>query len=135
MRIVLDTNVLITYFWEGSAVREIMQNKELMFFTSQKALQELLKYKKHVMKKARITSKLFDALLDDMKMVIPFVPNKEYSDKMAVALKISPDKDDAEFIALAMKLKCPLWSNDKALSNIKTLQVITTHDVIRLLVP
>ena len=33
------------------------------------------------------------------------------------AVKISPDKDDAEFFALCLKFSCFLWSNDSMLKN------------------
>lgn len=41
---------------------------------------------------------------------------KSYKNK---ALKILPDPDDAHCIALALKRKCAIWSNDKNLKKAK----------------
>lgn len=45
-------------------------------------------------------------------------------------LKISPDPDDADFIALALKAGFPLWSNDRRLKGIEEITVLNTEDVV-----
>ena len=43
------------------------------------------------------------------------------------------DKDDVDFIALALKLNLPIWSNDKDLKKQTLAKVYTTKEVISLL--
>ncbi|NJE77343.1 PIN domain-containing protein [Thermococcus sp. ES12] len=47
---------------------------------------------------------------------------------MPIALEITPDKDDADFVALSLKANAPLWSNDKRLKKIKEIEVVNTRD-------
>lgn len=46
---------------------------------------------------------------------------------------IIKDEKDIEYLALAMKLKMPLWTNDKLLKNQNLVKAITTADLIELL--
>jgi len=41
------------------------------------------------------------------------VPVSEYKDFRQEAESISPDPNDMQYFALALKLCCPIWSNDK----------------------
>ena len=43
---------------------------------------------------------------------------------------ISPDADDTAYIALALHLNCPIWSNDKKLKKQDKVKVITTKELL-----
>ncbi len=49
---------------------------------------------------------------------------------MHQAKSICPDPDDIQYFALALKLGCPIWSNDKALKEQNTVEVISTGELI-----
>ncbi len=51
------------------------------------------------------------------------------------AIKILKDIDpgDVQFLALAMALNCPIWSNDKDLKKQKVVKVYTTQKIPELL--
>jgi len=54
----------------------------------------------------------------------------EFRKFLKTALRHSPDKNDAPYIALALKLGCPLWSNDKALKKQEKAIVISTEELL-----
>ncbi len=56
-----------------------------------------------------------------------------YAEFIPLALRITPDKDDADFVALSLKTNAPLWSNDKRLKEIKEITVLNTKDLLKLL--
>ena len=63
-------------------------------------------------------------------IVAPFLFKSFISD----AKEISPDEDDVHYLALALKMGIPLWSNDRALREGQDEVVVyTTQDLIRLL--
>ena len=64
--------------------------------------------------------------------IVEFIPLEEYSSFMKEALAI-PDPDDIDFTALALKLDCPLWSNDKELKQQTVVKVFSTSDLISFL--
>jgi predicted nucleic acid-binding protein len=59
------------------------------------------------------------------------VPREEFEEYLEMAEKISPDPDDFMYFALALKLKCPIWSNDKELKKQNKVIIYSTEDLTR----
>ena len=75
----------------------------------------------------------FYNLLEVLKRRIVLVPLEELTEYVEEAEKITPDPDDMAYIALALKLNCPIWSNDKELKEKQTVvKIYPTHKLIRL---
>lgn len=130
MRLIVDTNILFSFFWEGSITHKLLFKQDLELFSPQYALEEINKYKKEIMRKSRITDKRFKQLREDLAIAIVFVAEKDYCDQLKEGLALCPDPDDADFMALALKMKLPLWSNDKHLKKQKALNVVSTSDLL-----
>ncbi len=64
-------------------------------------------------------------------IVIEIVPAYEYSGFLSEAREITPDIKDAEYFALALKLGCPLWSQDSKLKKQSKVEVLTTKDLLQ----
>ena len=47
------------------------------------------------------------------------------------AERISPDFFDAPYFALALKLECPIWSNDKKLKQQKRIEIFSTEEMFQ----
>jgi len=58
------------------------------------------------------------------------IPKEEYATRLADAALISPDPDDVPYLALALTLGIPLWSNDKALKGQTNVKVLATSDLL-----
>lgn len=43
------------------------------------------------------------------------------------------DKNDTVFIALALALNCPIWSNDTDFKKQRNVKVYTTEDLLKML--
>ena len=130
MRLVVDTNVLFTYFWEDSFSKGILVDQDLEFFAPEHALFELKKHQKEIQEKTKISDEDFKKLLRDLATFVEFIPLKEYSQFLSKASSI-PDKDDVDFIALALKMNCPIWSNDSHLKEQSSVKVFTTNELIK----
>jgi len=61
--------------------------------------------------------------------VVPVADFRKYSKK---AKEISPDPDDTVYFALALKLNCPIWSNDLQLKKQDSIKVYTTEEIIKI---
>ncbi len=133
MKFVIDTNILFTFFWQNSSTKKLIQDKKIELFSPLFALHELSNYKSEIMQKTKITKEEFTILFNDLKKYVSFIPSKEYKSYQEQAKSLSPDKDDVDFIALALCYKCPLWSNDKDLKNIDEHTILTTKEIILLL--
>lgn len=130
MIIVADTNILFSFFWKNSFIRQILISPNMEIFSPEFAINELSKYSNLILNKAKISKKEFILELKKLKSFIKFLPKKEYIKFMEEAEKISPDKEDANFLALCLKLNIPLWSNDKELKKQDKVVVLNTEDII-----
>ena len=61
---------------------------------------------------------------------IKLIPYEEFEQFMDEAEKISPDPKDTEYLALAIKLNCYFWSNDKKLKTQNKVKVYSTEDLM-----
>ena len=73
---------------------------------------------------------------------VSFIPLNEYSDlfKQAESLAKHFSKEhkpefleDIDFFTLAMKLHCPIWTNDRLFKRQSEVSVLTTKEMIELL--
>ena len=131
MKLVVDTNVLIAYFWKNSETRKIIASeKDLELMAPEFALEEINKYKKEIIKKAKISEEDFKISRIDLAISIKFFKLEAYGNFLKRAFETSPDKNDIDFFALALKLNCPLWSNDKKLKEQDKIKVYASHELI-----
>jgi predicted nucleic acid-binding protein len=64
---------------------------------------------------------------------IIFRKEEEYQKEMQEIIKSIPDKKDVEYLALALKEKVPLWSNDKELKKQSYVMVLSTREILELI--
>ncbi len=69
-------------------------------------------------------------VLNRLLSVIHLHPPLDYIEFDSLALSIAPHEEDAAYLALAITLGCPLWSNDHALAKQNEVRVLTTQDVL-----
>jgi len=61
------------------------------------------------------------------------IPKEEIEPFIEKAEKISPDQKDVPYLALTLKLRCGLWSNDRDLKEKQnTIQVYSTEELIKM---
>ena len=133
MNLVVDTNVLIAALIKGNYTKEILLSDMFHLFAPTFMLAEIEKYKKVILEKTNGSSIDFTNLLTVFKQRIQFVELSELEKYVQVAEKVTPDPNDMLFIALALKLNCPIWSNDKKLKEQSTVRIIHTHELMECL--
>ncbi|MEK6869158.1 MAG: PIN domain-containing protein [Nanoarchaeota archaeon] len=130
MELVVDTNILYTYFWEKSLARRFLMKMYLKLFSPEFALEEINSNEADILKKTGLSKKEFNDARSNLAIAVEFVPLEEYEKFLKPALKFSPDPNDVDFLALAMKLKLPLWSNDSGLKKQSKVEILSTLDLL-----
>jgi len=133
MKLVVDTNILFSFFWEKSFTKRILTSNRFTLLTPDTAITELKKYAQEIIKKTGLSLQAFEKQMKLLKATIKIIPKKTLSDFIARADEISPDKDDAPFLALCLRENCVLWSNDALLKNQDKINVINTEEIINIL--
>jgi predicted nucleic acid-binding protein len=130
LRLVVDTNILYTYFWKNSFARNYMLRIPLILFSPEFALEEIKANRLDILKKTKISVEKFKILRTEIAMGVDFVSIEIYKEYLNKALNISPDPNDVDFFALALKLNIPIWSNDSALKKQNNVLVLSTIDIL-----
>lgn len=136
--IVADTNILISALLKGNSINsQLIKAKIFCIYFPDYGLKEINKYKRYIIaKRIRKSQKLsFDFAEKYIFEDIRVTPFDLYRKKIREASEIMKDIDekDAPILALAMQLRCPIWSNDKHFMKQKAVKVYTTGNLLDLL--
>jgi len=127
--VVIDANILFSALIKNSLTAELIFEEEVMLFAPEFVVKEFLKYEELILKKTSRTREEFVQIMHVLKDIITVVPKEEYSKFIEEAEKFSPDKKDVMYLALALKLKCAVWSNDKKLKQQDEVKIYSTEDL------
>ena len=132
MKFVVDTNVLFTFFWEDSFTKSLLMDESLEFFAPEFALEEINKHTDEILKKTNISIEKFKELKRVLAIFVEFMPFNEYKEFLLEALSLIPKyPDDVDFLAVALKLNLPIWSNDLHLKQQLKVKILSTSDLIK----
>ena len=133
MDLVVDANITFAAIIKESKTHEIIFDGRLHLFTTEFFFAEFKEHSKEIQKKTEKTEEEVNHLLDVLKKKIILIPLEELLPYLDEAEKISPDPDDVAYIALALKLKCAIWSQDKKLKEKQNnVQVYSTEDLVKM---
>ena len=136
MKLIIDTNILISSLLKDSTTREILLNESLIFYLPEIVLSEVNKYLPYIIQKSELSEEEIKKLLNTLLEDLILVPIDEYEKKMNEGMKIigNIDEKDTQFIALALSIENDgIWSNDKHLDKQKKIKVFKTNDILNLL--
>jgi len=133
MNIVIDANIIFAALIKDSKTAEIILNKNITLYTPEFVLLEIEKHKKEILEKTSRSKEELEQILNILKYIIKIIPQTEIEQYLAQSRKITPDPNDIMYIALALKLKCAIWSNDKVLATQNQIKVHNTAEIIKLL--
>src|SRR3989344_6754739 len=133
MQIVIDANPVIALLIKpNNATVELMFLEELEIFAPELLFDEIEQNKDIVIKKSGMTDEEFNKFLSILKKRINIVPEAEFLKFRGKSGEICPDEKDITYFALALDLKCPIWSNEKRLKNQNHVNVYATHELIEM---
>ena len=130
MEIVLDANILFAGLIKDSTTTILLFNPNLKLYTPEFILEEFMKYSELIQKKMKRTREEFVTIMHQLHQVITVVPQDEYERYMERAKKISPDEKDVMYVALALKMKCGIWSNDGRLKEQSKVTICNTKELL-----
>ena len=131
MNIIIDANIIIAALIKQGKTAEILVNPILKLNAPEIILKEIDNHFEEIIIKSNKTNEDFLKTLFYIKEIIKIIPNSEIYEFIGQAKEISPDQDDIMYFALALKLKCPIWSNDKRLKEQDKVKVYSTEDLIK----
>lgn len=132
MDLVIDANILFAALIRDGLTIDMIFNENIHLFAPEFLIEEFNKHKTEILKKTKRTDKEFNKIYEILEFVITIMPSEEFKDLLNEAKKISLDGDDIQYFALALKLNCPIWSNDKLLKEQNKVKIYSTQEIISL---
>ena len=133
MELVIDANSVFGAIIKESVNYHLLFTNFFKFFSSEYLFVEIDEHKDEIIRKTKKSEDEFYALLEVLKRRINLIPLEELTHYLKKAEQISPDPDDVIYFALALKLNCGIWSNDKALKERQNVvNVYSTEDLMRM---
>ena len=134
MDLVVDANEIFAALIKESKAYEFLFDERLRHFTTEFFFTEFKEHSEEIRKKTGKSEEELNHLLDVLKKKIMLIPLEELLPHLDEAEKISPDPDDVAYIALALKLKCAIWSQDRKLKEKQNkIQIYSTEDLVKML--
>ena len=129
MELVIDANILFAALIKKNGTSELLFKHKL--YAPEFIFEEFRKYKDELKGKTHRSEEDFNELFDIFERTVILIPKEEINPFLDKAEKISPDQKDTVYLALAMKLNCAIWSNDKPLKEKqKEIKIFSTTELI-----
>ena len=108
-----------------------MRSLELNLFSPYKAIEELWKHRKEWTSKNPEAD--FEKFVDSIGYYIQIHMVEQDSDEMneARAVMDEIDPDDSEFVALALKLRSPIWTHDRHFLEQSRVEVVSSREILK----
>ena len=110
-----------------------MNIEVLELVTPSFCIDELNEHKELIREKSKLSDGEFKEVLDDLLIFVKVFSLSEYKEFLSDAKTVSPDPDDIDLFALALKLDCPIWAQEKAFKKQPRVRVFSTSDLFSFL--
>ena len=132
MELVIDANIVMSALisLEGKTC-DLLFSDEIKLFAPEFLFKEFTKHKQEILSKSGLQEENLDLALSIISTRINFIPFPEFEKFISKAKKTCPDPNDTEYFALAIKLGCPIWSNDKELKKQDFIKIISTPELAK----
>ena len=135
IRLVVDTNILISALLKDDSITaRLLRSNACSYYYPWDGLTEIDYYSEYIISKRNkyIQASSFEHALQFVLGSISVVPSEMYSYRMKEAFSIIKDRDpkDTPFLALALQLGSPLWSNDKHFQDLPEVIAYSTGALI-----
>ncbi|MDO8624464.1 MAG: PIN domain-containing protein [Candidatus Diapherotrites archaeon] len=131
--LVIDANIVVSALLKDSTTRKLLlDEKTPKLFAPEFIQEEIRKHAPEFAKKIGTSRSRIDEtvalLFETSKTTV--IEKMGYAGFLQEAQRISPDPNDTPYFALALKMDCPLWSNDSALKKQSRVPVFSTTELL-----
>lgn len=134
MDLVIDANIVMSSLISTAGKTfDLIFNDRLRLFAPEFLLVEINKHKDEILLKSNLSESEYGLFLSLVSSRIELIPFSEFDKYVNKSKEIAPDPNDAEYFALALKLKCAIWTNDKGFRAQNKIKIYSTAELINLL--
>jgi len=134
MKVIIDTNKIISSLIKEGISRKILFNKNFEFFTPEYSTSEIQEHKSEIIEKTHLNDDGFEILLSLIFERISIISEDEYKPFFEKSKKLISDPDDVSFIAASLAIKADgIWSDDYHFLEQNELKILKTKEMVDLM--
>jgi predicted nucleic acid-binding protein len=135
IRCVIDSNILIGALVKDSSYKaRILHNGKFLFFFPEYGLLEIEKFRNYICAKREksLACHSYEYAIKFLLESVTVIPQQLYIDQVAIAYAQmgTIDPKDTPFLALALHLECPIWSDDGHMKRQSLVPCYTTDEIL-----
>jgi predicted nucleic acid-binding protein len=135
MKFVIDTNVLFSALLRDSITRKIILSDVFDLYVPEYLYDEIARHDDLILEKSKLSTTEYMALLLLFQKHTKIVKHEVYQRTMPLAEQTMKEIDvtDSPFLALALAIGSPIWTNDGHFKRQNLVDVYTTNELLELL--
>jgi predicted nucleic acid-binding protein len=133
MRLIIDTNIILSALIKQSTTRSILTNPQFEFYIADFSIQEIQKYKNLVIEKSGLTNEKIELLFAIIMENIKIINKTQLKPKLKEAFKIMENIDPKDSPILACALTIPnegIWTEDKHFKKQNKIKVYNKKELL-----
>lgn len=123
MKLVIDTNISFSLLKKDSFTRKLVQEYSLDLYSHKFILDELEEHSEELCRLLKVSKDKFQRIKEIFQKLVNLKVKVSPQQLNRVASLIS-DQDDKQYLALALKLNCPIWSNDSHFQEQSVINIV-----------
>ena len=134
MFLVIDANILFSFFNPESSRRKVIKNCSKLGYrlvSPDFAFEELLNDKEKIKKYSKIGELEFIIFFSLLEKLIESIEKLQYNKFITKSKELAPHIKDVLYFALALHLNCPIWSDEKSFKKQSKVKVYSTSELLR----
>jgi len=108
-------------------------NTNLELYAPKYIFDEINNHKDFILNRTNFSDLEFEEFMGVLTARLKIIQESDFDSFKENARLICPDEDDILYFALAMALKCPIWSNDKLLKQQDKVKIYFTEEITKFL--
>ena len=133
MKLVIDANIAFSLLKKRSFTRRLAQEHSLELYSHKFILEELEEHSKELCELLKVSEDKFERIKEILSKLVN-LKVKVSPQQLNRAASLISDPDDKQYLALVLRLNCPIWSNDPHFQEelVKNaVKVFTTEELIK----
>jgi len=131
LRLVIDANALFAALIKDGTSRKVLFAEGVEYLAPEGLMTAFTKHYEEIRAKTKGQKKDFDELCTLALGRVTIIKKEHYIDYVIPASRLTADKEDWQFLALALADGCDIWTSDKGFAGQKRVRIRTTAELAK----
>ena len=134
MNFIVDASVLFSALIKRNFTFDLLEtlsDRGHRLYSPMYLLEEINSKRERLLKFSKLTGSELDFMIEFLLGKITIVPEYEYAPLFSEARRLAPHTKDVPYFALALRLRCAIFSDEKAFKNQSKVKIYSTSELVK----